>query len=104
MENLHSINVPINLTTEILLFGSPKVVPNQDVELFLAVQKFIIRGKRFTRRQCSYGINVGLKRNTAFVIWNGEFAQGDYQYNNKIVLKIYLILENTSRLKHCRLA
>jgi hypothetical protein len=41
-------------------------------------------------------INVGLKRNTAFVIWNGEFAQGDYQYNNKMVLKIYLILENTS--------
>jgi hypothetical protein len=34
-----------------------------------------------------------------FVIWNGEFAQGDYQYNNKMVLKIYLILENTSRLE-----
>jgi hypothetical protein len=35
----------------------------------------------------------------AFVIWNGEFAQGNYQYNNKMVLKIYLILENTSRLE-----
>jgi hypothetical protein len=44
-------------------------------------------------------MNVGIKRNTAFVIRNGEFAQGDYQYNNKMVLKIYLILENTSRLE-----
>jgi hypothetical protein len=43
-----SINVPINLTTEILLFGSPKVAPNQNVELFFAVQKFVIRSKRFT--------------------------------------------------------
>ena len=42
-----SINVPINLTTEILLFGSPKLAPNQNVELFLAVQKFVIRSKRF---------------------------------------------------------
>jgi hypothetical protein len=38
----NSINVPINLTTEILLFGSPKLAPNQNVELFLAVQKFVI--------------------------------------------------------------
>jgi hypothetical protein len=35
-------------TTEILLFGSPKLAPNQNVELFLAVQKFVIRSKRFT--------------------------------------------------------
>ena len=35
---INSINVPINVTTEILLFGS----------LFLAVQKFVIRSKRFT--------------------------------------------------------
>ena len=44
----NSINVPINLTTEILLFGSPKLAPNQNVELFLAVQKFVICSKRFT--------------------------------------------------------
>ena len=31
---INSINVPINLTTEILLFGSPKVAPNKNVELF----------------------------------------------------------------------
>jgi hypothetical protein len=49
--------------------------------------------------KCSYGINVGLKWKTAFIIWNGEFAQGDFQYNNKMVLKIYLILENTSRFE-----
>jgi hypothetical protein len=40
---INSINVPINLTTEILLFGSPKVAPNQNVELFLAVQKAVRR-------------------------------------------------------------
>jgi hypothetical protein len=45
---INSINVPINVTTEILLFGPPKVAPNQNVELFLAVQKFVIRSKRFT--------------------------------------------------------
>jgi hypothetical protein len=67
---IHSINVHIKLTTEILLFGSPKLAPNQNVELFLAVQNIVIAS-----RQCSYGINVGLRRNTAFVIWNGEFAQ-----------------------------
>jgi hypothetical protein len=39
---IHSINIPINLTTERLLFGSPKLAPNQTVELFLAVQKCII--------------------------------------------------------------
>ena len=50
-------------------------------------------------RQFSYGINVGVERNTAFVIWNGEFVQGDYQYNNKMVLKIYLNLQNNSRLE-----
>ena len=44
----NSINVPINLTTEILLFGSPKLAPNQNVELFLAVQKCAICSKRFT--------------------------------------------------------
>jgi hypothetical protein len=38
---INSFNVPINLTTEILLFGSPKFVPNQNVELFLAVQFFL---------------------------------------------------------------
>jgi hypothetical protein len=47
-ESLNSINVPLNLTTEILLFGSPKLAPNQNVELFLAVQKFVICSKRFT--------------------------------------------------------
>ena len=41
---INYINVPINVTTEILLFGSP----NQNVELFLAVQKNCIRSKRFT--------------------------------------------------------
>jgi hypothetical protein len=45
---INSINVPINLTTEILLFRSPKLAPNQNVELFLAVQKFVIYSKRFT--------------------------------------------------------
>jgi len=39
---INYINVPINLITEILLLGSPKLALNQNVELFLAVQKFII--------------------------------------------------------------
>jgi hypothetical protein len=45
---INSINVPINLTTEILLFESPKLAPNQNVELFLAVQRIVICSKRFT--------------------------------------------------------
>ena len=45
---INSINVPINLTTEIFLLGSPKLALNQNVELFLAIQKFIICSKRFT--------------------------------------------------------
>ena len=45
---INSISVPINLTTELLLFGSPKLAPNQNVELFLAIQTFVIRSKRFT--------------------------------------------------------
>jgi hypothetical protein len=31
-----------------LLFGSHKLAPNQNVKLFLAVQKFVICSKRFT--------------------------------------------------------
>jgi hypothetical protein len=38
---INSINVPINLTTEILPFWSPKLAPNQNVELFLAVQNLL---------------------------------------------------------------
>jgi hypothetical protein len=45
---INSINVHINLTTEILPLGSPKLAFNQNVELFLVVQKFIIYCKRFT--------------------------------------------------------
>jgi hypothetical protein len=45
---INTINVPINLTTEIPLLGSPKLALNQNVELLLAVQKFIICSKRFT--------------------------------------------------------
>jgi hypothetical protein len=37
----------------------------------------------YASRQCSYGINVGLKRNTAFVICNEDFALGDVEYNSK---------------------
>ena len=45
---IHSVNVPINLTTERLLFGSPKLALNQNVELFAAIQKCVICSKRFT--------------------------------------------------------
>jgi hypothetical protein len=39
-------------------------------------------------------LNNGLKRNTASVIWNGEFAHGSYQYNDKMILKRYRIALN----------
>ena len=42
---INYINVSINLTTEILLLGSPKLTLNQNVELFSAVQTFIICSK-----------------------------------------------------------
>jgi hypothetical protein len=48
INSINTIMGTINMTTEILLFGSPKVAPNQNAELFLAVQKFVIRSKRFT--------------------------------------------------------
>ncbi len=36
-------------------------------------------------------------------MWNGEFIKGDYQYNNKTVLRRYQILKNISRLKSMNL-
>jgi hypothetical protein len=86
-----------NLTPHYISFLVPQAFANiHDYNTRNASALPVVR----TRTSLYYcGINVGLKRNTAFVIWNGEFAQGDYQYNNKIVLKIYLILENTSRLE-----
>jgi hypothetical protein len=38
---MDGLSLIINLTTEILLFGSLKLAPNQNVELFLAVKQFV---------------------------------------------------------------
>ena len=47
---IHTINLPINLNTDLLLFGSTDFTNtlNTDIHVFLDVQKFIISSKRFT--------------------------------------------------------
>jgi hypothetical protein len=42
-----SIDIPMNLTVDRLLFGLPDLTDDQNNSLFLNVQKFIINSKRF---------------------------------------------------------
>ena len=44
---IESIDIPMNLTVDRLLFGSPDLTDDQNNSLFLNVQKFIINSKRF---------------------------------------------------------
>ena len=45
---IHTINLPINLNTDLLLFGSTDLTNTLNTDIFLNVQKFIISSKRFT--------------------------------------------------------
>jgi hypothetical protein len=45
---IHTINLPINLNTDLLLFGSTDLANTLNTGMFLNVQKFIISSKRFT--------------------------------------------------------
>ena len=45
---IHTINLPINLNTDLLLFGSTDLMNTLNIDIFLNVQKFIISSKRFT--------------------------------------------------------
>ena len=45
---IHTINLPINLNTDLLLFGSTDLTNTLNTDIFLYVQKFIISSKRFT--------------------------------------------------------
>ena len=45
--NRYIIDIPMNLTVDRLLFGSPDLIDDQNNSLFLNVQKFIINSKRF---------------------------------------------------------
>ena len=44
---IESIDIPMNLTVDRLLFGSPDLTDDQNNSLFLNVQKFILNSKRF---------------------------------------------------------
>ena len=44
---IESIDIPMNLTVDHLLFGSTDLTHDQNNSLFLNVQKFIINSKRF---------------------------------------------------------
>jgi hypothetical protein len=46
--HIFSLNLPIPLSTELLLVGSNKLTINQNTEIFLSVQKFILSSKWFT--------------------------------------------------------
>jgi hypothetical protein len=48
---IHTINLPINLNTDLLLFGSTDLTNTLNTDIFLNVQKFTITSissKRFT--------------------------------------------------------
>jgi len=45
---IHTINLPINLNTDLLLFGSTDLTNTLNTDIFLNMQKFIISSKRFT--------------------------------------------------------
>ena len=45
---IHTINLPINLNTDLLLFVSTDLTNTLNTDIFLNVQKFIISSKRFT--------------------------------------------------------
>ena len=47
LKKIESIDIPMNLTVDRLLFGSPDLTDDQNNSLFLNVQKFIINSKRF---------------------------------------------------------
>ena len=44
---IHTINLSINLNTDLLLFGSTDLTNTLNTDIFLNVQKFIISSKRF---------------------------------------------------------
>jgi hypothetical protein len=46
--HIFALNLPIPLSTELLLVGSIELTINQNTEIFLSVQKFILSSKRFT--------------------------------------------------------
>ena len=46
--HIFSLNLPIPLSTELLLVGSNELTINQNTEIFLSVQTFILSSKRFT--------------------------------------------------------
>jgi hypothetical protein len=45
--DIESIDIPMNLTVDRLLIGSPDLTDDQNNSLFLNVQKFIVNSKRF---------------------------------------------------------
>ena len=45
---IHTINLPINLNMDLLLFGSTDLTNTLNTDIFLNVQKFIISSKPFT--------------------------------------------------------
>jgi hypothetical protein len=46
--HIFALNLPIPLSTQLLLVGSNELTINQNTEIFLSVQKFILSSKRFT--------------------------------------------------------
>jgi hypothetical protein len=46
--HIFTINLPIPFSTELLFVGSSELTINQNTEIFLSVQKFILSSKRFT--------------------------------------------------------
>ena len=46
--HIFSLNLPIPLSTELLLVGSNELTINKNTEIFLSVHKFILSSKRFT--------------------------------------------------------
>ena len=41
-------NIPVNITINLLLFGTNELTDEQNTLIFVSIQKYIIKSKRFT--------------------------------------------------------
>ena len=46
--SISNIDIPVNITLNLLLFGTNELTDEQNTLIFVSIQKYIIKSKRFT--------------------------------------------------------
>ena len=64
-ETLFSLNLPVMLNTDILLFGSDQMTDDQNKQVFIKVQKFILKSKRFINWLATWLISFSSELNSS---------------------------------------